>query len=147
MAGHVILTGTVHGPEPVMVPRLTPVQVPAVALVLVEVGAVHPAGTRIVASEPEANALLGPVKLNVRVLVVLLATTVVGETVIVPDPLLAAVTKFAVSVVVLPLPVGATKVQGFAVAPVVHVVPLDPAVPLTLQLLKTKPEPAVAVIE
>ena len=89
MAGQVIVMGTVHGPEPVIVPSVAVLQVPAVTLVLVEVGAVHPLGTVIVASEPDANGLLGPVKLNVRVFVVLLATTLVGETVIVPDPLAA----------------------------------------------------------
>ena len=90
MAGQVMVMGTVHGPEPVMVPRVAVVQVPAVTLVLVEVGAVHPAGTEIVASEPDGNALLGPVKLNVRVSPVLLTPTLVGETVIVPDPLAAS---------------------------------------------------------
>ena len=86
-AWHVMLTGIT---EPLMVPRLTPLQpVPAVALVLVEVGAVHPLGTVIVASEPDAKRLLGAVKLNVRVSPVLPAPTLVGETVIVPDPLAA----------------------------------------------------------
>ena len=92
LAGQVILMGTVHGPEPVIVPSVAAVQVPAVTLVLVEVGAVHPAGTEIVASEPDKNPpVLGPVKLKVRVLVVLLAATLVGDTVIVPDPLVAFV--------------------------------------------------------
>ena len=138
--------GTVHGPEPVIVPSVAVVQVPAVTLVLVEVGAVHPAGTVIVASEPDANGLLGPVKLKVRVSPVLLAARLVGETVIVPDPLLAAVTKLAVIVVALPVPLGVTNVQGFEVAPVTQVVPVDPAVPVTVQLLKANPEFAVAVM-
>ena len=57
----------------------------------------------------------------------------------------AARTKFAV-IVVAPPAVGATNAQGFAVAPVVHVVPLAPAVPLTVQLLKTNPVFTVAVM-
>ena len=49
LAGQVILIGTVHGPAPEIVPSVAAVQVPAVTVVLVEVGAVHPDGTVIVA--------------------------------------------------------------------------------------------------
>jgi hypothetical protein len=121
------------------------VQEPAVTLVLVDVGAVHPVGTVIVASEPDKNT--PPVKLNVRVLVLLPEIAEVGDTVIVPDPLAATATKLAMNVAVLPLPLGVTKVQGLVVEPVLQLFELGevPPVLVKVQLENTYPVPGVAV--
>ena len=63
--------------------------------------------------------------MNAKVLLVLPAVTLVGETVMVPDPLLATTTtKLAVIVRLWPLPLDALKVHGLEVV-VAHVFP-DP---------------------
>jgi len=67
----------------------------------------------------------------------------VGLKVLVPW---GAALKFAVIVVAFPPPVGVTKLQGFAVGVVKHVVPVSPAVPVIVQELNANPEFTVAVI-
>lgn len=57
-----------------------------------------------------------------------------------------AALKLACIVVAFPLPVGVTKLQGFAVGVVEHVVPVCPAVPVTVHELNVNPVFAVAVI-
>src|SRR2546426_2111508 len=94
LAAQVMLMGMVHGPVPVMVPRVAAEQAgagPVVTTTLLEVGAVHPAGTRIVAWEPGGlkSLPLGAAKVNVRVLPMVPAMTLVGLTVIVPSPSMA----------------------------------------------------------
>ena len=65
---------------------------PAATVVVPVVGAVHPAGTTTVTSEPVANELkAGAVKVNTNLLPVVDAITDVGDTIIVPLPLLAGV--------------------------------------------------------
>src|SRR3989442_782661 len=105
LAAQVMSMGMVHGPVPVMVPRVATVQMsgagPVVTTTLLEVGAVHPAGTRIVAWEPRLKSLpLGAVKVNVKVLAMVPAMTLAGLTVMLPSPLLAG--PAAVNVVLAP---------------------------------------------
>jgi hypothetical protein len=89
-----MLIGTVQGPVPVIVPSVTfPVPHVLVATVTLElVGAVHPAGTEIVACEPALKSLaFWAVKVKVKLFPVLPAGAVIGLTVIVPCPSLALV--------------------------------------------------------
>ena len=85
-----MLIGMVQGPEPVIVPRVAALQVPAETETLLVVGVVQPFGTRIVAWEPELKSLpFGAVNVNVNVFPVLLGATAIGLTVMVPSPLAA----------------------------------------------------------
>src|SRR5260221_13354330 len=83
----------VQGPEPVMLLSEADVQIgagPVVTAMLLDVGAVQPAGTTMVACEPKIKSLPdGDVKVNVNVFPVLPAATIVGLATIVPSPLLA----------------------------------------------------------
>jgi len=82
----------VHGPVPEKSPEVSAatVQVPEVTEVFVVVGAVQPAGTTTVASEPvRKDPSAGAVKLKTNWLPVEAAITDVGATVIVPSPLAA----------------------------------------------------------
>src|SRR2546425_9644504 len=85
-----VLFRSVHGPVPAMVPRVATVLAgagPVVTMTLPEVGAVHPAGTRIVAWEPALKSLpVGAAKVKIKVLPMVPAVTPVGLTVIVPSP-------------------------------------------------------------
>src|SRR2546426_10014444 len=93
LAAQVMLMGMVHGPVPVMVPRVAALQAgagPVVTTTLLGVGAVHPAGTRIVAWETALKSLpLGAVKVNVKVLAMVPAVALAGLTGMLPSPLMA----------------------------------------------------------
>jgi hypothetical protein len=93
-----MFTGTVQGPVPVMEPMLSPVQLvvpaPATETLTCEAGevrgCVHPAGTTIVACDPELKSLpFGALNVNVNVAVLPLATDT-GLTVMVPSPSFAS---------------------------------------------------------
>jgi len=152
----VTFTLTVHVVPPAMVPELKEMLVaPAVGLYvgLPQLLVLAPVGEATFI--PEGNVSVKVTPLSDVLLLVLVMVMLSCDVELDPTPMVEAVndfvtvgavsTKFAV-IVVVPPPVGTTNAHGSTVAPVVHVVPVAPAVPLTLQLLKTNPVFAVAVM-
>jgi len=152
----VTFTLTVHVAPPAIVPELKEMLLaPAVGLyvgvpqplVLAPVGEAtcRPGGNVSLKATPVSEVLLLLLWMVMLSVELELDPTPMVEGVNVLVTVGAARMKFAV-IVVLPPPLGVTNVQGSAVAPLVQVVPDAPAVPLTLQLLKTNAVFAVAVM-